>query len=512
MIISHVNASIISCSPEIYILSDPLTETKRLLSLSDKTHVGLVPAIGGKGHVPATPSVTTLSDFVLPSPSVPSPPKPMFSPHVKNYDVDPESLLPGVIEDLISVAEAWKLDKNRHDEAPSDLQVPFNVLEVLKITTRAIRSTRNYLFSLPDEAPLRAQVQFRSRILGPMSREPSSSNAAPSTQGGGTTPDPISRIRRSALEVLTILRQLEENYRLPIDDEAYDAQSDGGHSRGAGTSYTPSNGNMDLPPDGDQSMCRSDFDTDMSVSFSLVQVQGQYKTVPVWEDEDDDFSLDLDEGKEKKDVWEDRLVLGTGWLYRQDVHLSDLESERSVVASYLDTVDEVLFKDASSPTDERGWERVRKQREGRARNPNRRVSAADGQSRGLGLGIGIPAVNGERRRVSTGMVNLMERMHLTDEPGEMDNIKEDVEGDEVVSDADLPEWARRTAFVDDEFGTLYLTFLNVEYEFLFFDFRSCSCTAHSGFALQSTTSAKTSRFEIRLSAKPLLRPAPLCRI
>lgn len=488
-------------------MSDLLTEIKHRLRLSDKTHLGLVPAIGGKGHVPATPSITTLSDF-LPSPSIPSPPKPIFPPHVKNYDVDPESLLPGVIEDLISVAEAWKLEQNRHDEAPSDLlQVPFNVLEVLKITTRAIRSTRNYLFSLPDEAPLRAQVQFRSRILGPMSREPSSSNAAPSTQGGGTSPDPISRIRRSALEVLTILRQLEENYRLPIDDEAYDAQSDGGHSRGAGTSYTPSNGNVDLPPDGDR---RSDFDPDMSISFSLVQVQGQYKTVPVWEDDDDDFSLDLDEIKEKKDVWEDRLVLGTGWLYRQDVHLSDLESERGVVASYLDTVDEVLFKDSSSPTDERGWERVRKQREGRARNSNRRVSAADGEGRGLGLGI--PAVNGERRRVSTGMVNLVERMRLTDEPEEMDNIKEDVEGDEVVSDADLPEWARRTAFVDDELGTLYLTLLSFEYEIFFLGFRSCSCTAHSIFALQSITSAKTPKFEARLSAKPLFGPAPLCRI
>ena len=420
--------------------------------------MGLVPAIGGKGHVPATPSITTLSDFVIPSPSIPSPPKPLFSPHIKNYDVDPESLLPGVIEDLISAAHAWKLEKSSPDEGPSDLQVPLDVLEVLKITTRAIRSTRNYLLSLPDESAdtLRAQVQFRSRILGPISREPSSSNA-PSTQGR-TSPDPISRIRRSALEVLTVLRQLEENYRLPLEDEAYDAQSDGGHSRGAGTSYTPSNGNIDLPPDDDRSLGRSDFDPDMSISFSLVQVQGQYKTVPVWEDDDDDSFLEPDEGKEKKDGWEDRLVLGTGWLYRRDVHLSDLEKERGIVASYLDTVDEVLFNgnpaNSLSPTIERGWETVRKQREGRARNSNRRVSAADGE--GKSLGLGIPTVNGEKRRVSTGMVNLMERMHLTDEPEEMEDIMEDVERNEVVSDADLPEWARRTAFVGDELGTLHL--------------------------------------------------------
>jgi len=196
----------------------------------------------------------------------------------------------------------------------------------------------------------------------------------------------------------------------------------------------------------------------MSISFSLVQVQGQYKTVPVWEDDDDDSFLEPDEGKEKKDGWEDRLVLGTGWLYRRDVHLSDLEKERGIVASYLDTVDEVLFNgnpaNSLSTTIERGWETVRKQREGRARNSNRRVSAADGE--GKSLGLGIPTVNGEKRRVSTGMVNLMERMHLTDEPEEMEDIMEDVERDEVVSDADLPEWARRTAFVGDELGTLHL--------------------------------------------------------
>ncbi len=422
----------------------------------DKAHLGLVPAIGGKGHVP----LTTLSDVPLPSPAIPSPSKPLFSPHIKTYEVDPESLLPGVIDDLILVAQSWKLERSRRDEWLPDLSIPFDVLEVLKSTTRAIRSTRNYLLSLPDESAdnLRSRVQFRAKNLEPRSREPSSTNTS-ATYGQTSAPDPVARIRRSALEVLTVLHHVEENYRLPLDDESYDAQSDDGQSREVGTSFTPFNGNIDLPQDDETATSRSDFDPDMSVSFSLVQVQGQYKSVPVWEDDDDDFSLERDEAKEKKDGWEERLVLGSGWLYRQDVKLSHLEKERSVVASYLDIVDEVLFNGGPagivSAMDERGWEKVRKNREGKTAYRlarNRRVSAADGGVRGLGLGLNVHAGEFGKRRVSTGMVNLVERMHLTEEPEEIEDIRED-EGDEAMSDDNLPEWARKSTFPGDDIGS-----------------------------------------------------------
>lgn len=422
----------------------------------DKARLGLVPAIGGKGHVPATPSITSLTDVPIPSPAVPIPPPPLFSPHIKTYEVDSESLLPGVIDDLILVAQLWNLERTKRDESSPDFSIPFDVLDVLKSTTRAIRSTRNYLLSLPDESTdsLRSKVQFQPKNLGPRSRESSSTSttATASSHGQTAASDPIARIRRSSLEVLTVLRQVEENYRLPLDDEAYDAQSDVAQSRAF-------NGSIDLPQDDETATSRSDFDPDISVSFSLVQVQGQYKSVPVWEDDDDDTSLERDEAKEKKDGWEERLVLGTGWLYRSDVKLADLQHERSVVASYLDIVDEVLFngKPAStvSATDERGWERVRKSREGKASYrlaKNRRVSAGDGEARGIGLGLAVHAGDFGKRRISTGMVDLVERMHLTEEPEDFEDTREDEGVDEASSDDNLPEWAKRSTFPGDNIG------------------------------------------------------------
>jgi hypothetical protein len=93
--------------------------------------------------------------------------------------------------------------------------------------------------------------------------------------------DSVARIRRSALEVPTVLRHLEEFYRLPLEDEAYDAHSDGEHSRIIVQSFTPLNAHLDLPIDDDLTTNRSDYDPDMSISFSIVQVQGQYKSIPV---------------------------------------------------------------------------------------------------------------------------------------------------------------------------------------------------------------------------------------
>ncbi|KAI0276033.1 hypothetical protein BC826DRAFT_1114231 [Russula brevipes] len=39
----------------------------------------------------------------------------------------------------------------------------------------------------------------------------------------------------------------------------------------------------------------------------------------------------------------DELVLGSGWLYKQDLKVKELKIQQEAVAQYLDTVDEVLF-------------------------------------------------------------------------------------------------------------------------------------------------------------------------
>lgn len=368
---------------------------------------------------------------------------------MKTYETDPDSLLPGVVDDLATVAHVWRLDTDLDSANQiagglgAELKQPFDVLEVLKITTRAIRSIRNYLVSLPDESAGTIRAHFRPKLLGPGKPQPNTVPASSSAR-----PDPLTLIRRSALEVLTVLRALEETCRLPLSDGAYDAHSDGGgHSRMA----SPSNRDEELPPDEDSvELEMPGLEADTSVTFSLVQVQGRYESVPVWEDEDDgSFVVGLaeDEEKEKREHWDERLVLGSGWLYRQDVTLEELSKERKVVGAYLDVVDEVLFGWKKEEGKERGWERERRKAvekgdRGLSRTKNRRVSAVDSSgTRGLDVFL-----EESRRRVSTGMLDMSS---MSEEPENMGGIEE---AEERVDDEELPPWAQRSSFVDDEIG------------------------------------------------------------
>lgn len=422
-----------------------------------KNHQGLVPAIGGPTHVRTSPSIS--SPFLLPPPpEVPTSAHPTFSPHIKNYDTDPESLLPGVVDDLAAVAKTWDLDSENSEKGSEALADPaldrptgsLDILGVLKMTTRAIRSIRNYLLALPDESAGTIRANFRPHNLGPGKPQ---QNAVASSS---TQPDPLTLIRRSAVEVLTVLREMEESCRLPLSDDAYDAQSDGGTSRGGGPHSqvtSPDNKLAELPDDSLADFEGHGLDPDSSVTF--VQVQGRYGSVPVWEDEDED-SLSEEEEKEKKEHWDERLVVGSGWLYRQDVTLSELPTQRKMVEAYLDLVDQVLFGGKKDDkTKERGWERVRRRAvekgdRGIARSKARRVSAGDAS--GKTLGVSTSREEG-KRRVSTGMLDMMGGMSLTEEPEGMCDIKEDEEAEESVDDEELPDWAQRGTFVNDGLGT-----------------------------------------------------------
>ena len=412
-------------------------------SALEKAHYGLVPALGGRGHVPSAPSAGSLAEFHLPpSPEIPSPPLQIPDPHFKSYDIDPESLLPGVCEDLSLVAYAWSIGKAIYAAAPPSQ--PIDILDILKVTTRAIRSVRNYLLSLPDESAGTIRANFRATLLGPGKPTVSQKDAS----------DPLTRIRRSALEVLAMLRYLEEMYRIPLTDEAYDAQSDGGGSRGDShsRSTSPNQPALDLPSEEAQDLGPDILraQPDGAFTYSLVQVNGRYQQVPVWEEEEDVFQVAEEEQKGKRERWDEKLVLAGGWLYQQDVHLTDLEKERDLVSGYLDIVDEVIFEAHSSV--ERGWEREQRKYQSR-QNPKvkgRRVSAGD--SEGKSLGKIFLVQDGVKRRVSTGMVDMLTSMSLNEEPEDMEKIAEDNESEETIGDELLPEWARSSTFIGDDFG------------------------------------------------------------
>lgn len=421
-----------------------------------KPNSNLVPAIGPGLIQTDTPHEP---NFVLPpSPMVPPPLRPTFPPFVKTYQTDPELLKPGVIEDLEAVERAWGL--GRADQQHSKLHDPgllggdprnstlgkFDVLVVLKTTTRTIRSVRNYLVSLPDDfaTPRLPQTEFRPQSLSPQIAitrkvsQPDSPN------------DSLTLIRRSALDVLTVLRNLEEASRIPLTDDVYDVQSDGGSS--STRAHTPGGTERVASPFTTTSV-DDDDDSTASFSFSVVKVPSQKKnSVLVWSD--DEGSEGDEDAEEKKERWDERLVLGGGWLYKQDLTLDTLSNERDAVKRYLDAADKALF-DGPDQDGRRGWEREKerlvaeKQREAKA-GKGRRASAGDGEGQGLFL---RPDSHG-RRVVSAGMVDTMRDMMVSEEPEDMLHsvMEEDEEEVDGVDDDELPDWAKRSKFVDDPLG------------------------------------------------------------
>ncbi|KAI0065172.1 hypothetical protein BV25DRAFT_1822288 [Artomyces pyxidatus] len=410
---------------------------------------GLVPALGGAlAHFKGNPSLNSLPEFELPpSPAMPALQNPAFPPYVKTFEVDPENLRPGVIEDLSAVELVWKLPSAESQQNPDFLGVDnhgsakFDVLNVLKTTTRAIRSVRNYLLSLPDDTSDAQRQQFRPTSLSSAETHKRRQPSQPNDRS-----NPVAAIRRSALEVLTILRALEESSRIPLSDDAYDVQSDhlsnsGSHSRVA----SPSG----ISEDVDQI---SDNDADTSFAFSVVQVQGRRDSVLVWEEEEDEFKQPSDDEREHRDRWDEKLVLGSGWLYKQDIKPELLAREQEVIGRYLEAVDEILFGGRKGGI--RGWERERERMarkekmERDARTKGRRVSSSGSGLEGESAEGGNTSARAVRRVASTSILDRMQDLTVVEEPEAMDSLEED---DDAVSveDDELPQWAKRSAFVDE---------------------------------------------------------------
>jgi hypothetical protein len=423
---------------------------------------GLVPAIGGlQGHIRANPSITSVD--LPPSPAIPAAARFENLPYVRVIETDPENLRPGVIEDLIAVERAWHLGPSTPApgtaSSPPDrtlLSAPggqaqphdnVDVLGVLKTTTLAVRSVRNYLLSLPDDdagvsAPV--GVSFRTSILpsarGAPHRRLVSRPDDPS--------DPLTLIRRSALEVLAMLRALEEACRVPLSDDVYDAQSDHGSASG-----TPDGARVTSPEAAFSRESSSDdaHDADASFAFSVMHVPGRSASILVWEEEEDEFRADEDDGRAPRERWDERLVLGSGWLYRPDVTFGVIAHEQEIITRYLAAVDGVLFGGTQDGV--RGWlrERGRLARREQQERKSRRVSAPAESTNDADF---TASTRRGRRVVSTGMIGAMQNLVVTEEPEDMDTLQEEEEGDEEgtpesVDDEDLPEWARRSAFAGD---------------------------------------------------------------
>jgi hypothetical protein len=353
---------------------------------------------------------------------------------VKTFEVDPENLRPGVTQDLTVVEDVWRLraDGNAQAPDPSLLSVHaypggglggFDVLRALKVTTHAIRSVRNYLLSLPDEYGI-SRSQHRQGF-----RPASLSTSEPQKRRVSSSPgrtDPLARIRRAALDVLTILRELEESARVPLLDDAYDAGSDrSSQSRVASPAEL------------------SDVPTDASFSVSIMRVGGRRESILVWDEEEDDFNVDEESERLPRERWDERLVLGSGWLYKQDLKIEELGKQQGVVAQYLDTVDEVLF--GGKKGDVRGWASERERVARREKSRRSGVPFPDSD-------FSVPPTEALG---SAGVLRSIEDLAITEEQDALATLAEehdDADGDDTSSldDDYLPRWAQRSAFSESE--------------------------------------------------------------
>ena len=158
------------------------------------------------------------------------------------------------------------------------------------MTVHAIRSVRKYLLSLPDEHGYTQPRQgFRQTSLS--MREPQKRRVSSCTD----RPDPLARIRRAALDILTLLRELEESARVPLSDDAYDAGSDHGSQRRVAS-----------PTE------LSDVQTDASFSVSVMRFGGWRESILVWDEEENDLNVEEESERLPRERWDERVVLGNG--------------------------------------------------------------------------------------------------------------------------------------------------------------------------------------------------------
>ena len=402
---------------------------------------GYVLAIGGHAKSSSVTSngVPEIRFELPPSPAVPVPQRSPFHERVKSYKTDPDELLPELVKDLEDISDIWALGTSEqrveqthvaesnsaacigspNQASRAVMLSPLDILAVLKSTTTAIRSVRNYLVVLPEDHDYSPPPL--NTLLSP-STSPRNRPAPLSRQSSDT---PLSLIRQLALELLGVLRDIEEKYRLSIPEEVSDVLSD--HRSGFTRSRVPSPGSDD-----------SEFGT-----FSMLKAKGVDKEILVYSEDEDD--INKEELDEKRETWDEKLVLGGGWLYRQNVSLLDLEKEREVVAHYLETVDKQIFG-GETPLRQRGWvfalQRLRARQRRSANSENLSPHPGD---------IQAGHVRGNRV-VSNGLLDAMKTMVVSEES---ESQPPSPTLHEFWDESHLPEWAKVTCFVDDLLGEYF---------------------------------------------------------
>jgi hypothetical protein len=313
---------------------------------------------------------------------------------------------------------------------------------------------------------------------------PSKDGSSLSVPGGPTSWETgLSQIRKWALEVLSALHSLEERARLPLSDEAYDVQSEASDSHPQSDVPGPSSnasggsraristsppalipaGGSDTTSDPDETL--PDQDAAISLSFSVLTLtlpDNSHRHIRVWSDADDEVLLDGndDPSSTEREKWDERIVLGSGWLYKDDIQL---EKERELVRKYLDVVDAALFHGKEG---ERGWKKEKLKPlpsiPSSSSNPTSGTTSPEllrsrspmtitrGGPGGTGL---LPSSSPDPFALNSlsSLSSLNTALSSLSEEGDTESPETAIPKEVTVPDEDLPEWAKRKSdlFGDD---------------------------------------------------------------
>ncbi|KAJ9124814.1 hypothetical protein QFC24_003183 [Naganishia onofrii] len=312
--------------------------------------------------------------------------------------LDPGKLRSEAFDALKALEEAWLIDTDSEhtrtaspprdqQEGAVEVEPPTKILSLLKTTVDAVRAVRAWSLAVPATSLLRSSAVIRQKDYSRTSltkpRIPTMSTPsrpAPASQssrsvsdtsirlaarhgngqiisgGGGEEKDPLSDLRKAALDVLACLRGVEERFR--TTDDSADNSFEELHEEempGQATSVSPD---------------RQQQQQQRSSPFKAPRSDTQPSTIPSKriEDSEDlwffsqragDSSASGEWTEEEKKGWYERLMSGeAGWTYRPDIRVGvELQEEREVVRRYLDTVVDTFFGATTGEGNEVPWRR-----------------------------------------------------------------------------------------------------------------------------------------------------------
>jgi hypothetical protein len=246
------------------------------------------------------------------------------------------------------MGDAWRIHPVTDGNEDEVAEGKTGVLELLRVTTDAVRAVRAWSLALPPSAnPLSAKQELKKLISTPTAKPRISSISTPSRPSatpmnglrsvsggllastGRSEPNtegkegrnPFSELRKCALDVLVSLRGLEERFREEV------AEGDSSIEEEQPTEHVVE-GNVNGTPEQRQ------------------PISGEPDDLWAFTERTDLTPGTAEGGSDKKDTWYERLATaggGGGWVYRDISVAEDLEEEVRVIERYLEAVRGTLF-------------------------------------------------------------------------------------------------------------------------------------------------------------------------